>query len=236
MIEIADKGAFLDHKKKLTVELIDGNNKIFDVKANIPVGVYYKALALTDLMRHEEDVYLQMEIAAEIIAVLLSNEKKQINQDWVFANITPKNQADIIYLVMTEVQKLIDNEVYQIPEIKVVKKNNHTDSEYKKRQKEIERLKELLTNKMPVYLINDLVLVMSKTGNTYNQIMEMPILVFKDIVRSIVINESRTDDDYNLAYLKYERNKIKDKINKEAYQPEKKQGADVKGLKALLGQ
>ena len=66
--------------------------------------------------------------------------------------------------------------------------------------------------------------------------MSMPILVFKDIVRTIIINENRTDDDYNLAYLENECRKYKIELNSEKAdkKPAQNKGADLKKLKALL--
>jgi hypothetical protein len=75
-----------------------------------------------------------------------------------------------------------------------------------------------------------------KTSNTYKDIMDMPILAFRAIVKSIIINEMRTDDDYNLAYLNYELNKYKEDINSgKAVISTSPKGANLKELKRFFG-
>ena len=59
-------------------------------------------------------------------------------------------------------------------------------------------------------------------------------------MRTIVLNELRSDDDYNLAYLQYEYKKVNERLNNENKDgkaietPAQNKGADVQGLKALL--
>jgi len=78
---------------------------------------------------------------------------------------------------------------------------------------------------------------MTKTNNSFSEIMKMPILIFKDIVKTVIVNENRTDDDYNLAFLRYECEKYKIELNsgKADEKPAQKKGADVKKFKAIFG-
>ena len=95
----------------------------------------------------------------------------------------------------------------------------------------------ILNGKQDVVLMDDITLVMTETNNSYSDIMRMPILIFKDLVRTIIVNNKRTNDDYNLAYLKNEYEKIKDRLNsglKAEEKPAQKKGADLNKLKAML--
>ena len=73
-------------------------------------------------------------------------------------------------------------------------------------------------------LIDDIAILSNKTSNSFSEIMAMPIFVFRDIVRSVILSELRTDDDYNIAYLSYLKFKYitDDKI------PKKKKGMSKK--------
>lgn len=75
-----------------------------------------------------------------------------------------------------------------------------------------------------------------KTANTYKNIMDMPILAFRAIVKSIIINEMRAnDDDYNLAYLNHEINKYNEELNSgKAVISTSPKGANLKELKQFF--
>ena len=94
---------------------------------------------------------------------------------------------------------------------------------------------DVLAKKQEINLIEDITLVMMKTGNTYSEIMTMPILIFKNIVKQIIINEMRTDDDYNLAYLNYQLDKYKEEINSgKAVISTSPKGANLRELKQFF--
>ena len=126
----------------------------------------------------------------------------------------------------------------QIPNIKVKEKPNKTKYEKERadKKKKIEQANNLLSKKQEIYLIDDITLVMMKTANTYKNIMDMPILAFRAIVKSIIINEMRAnDDDYNLAYLNHEINKYNEELNSgKAVISTSPKGANLKELKQFF--
>ena len=114
------------------------------------------------------------------------------------------------------------------------------ESKYEKeraeKQNKIKNASNVLAKKQEINLIEDITLVMMKTGNTYSEIMTMPILFFKDLVRQIILNEMRVDDDYNLAYLQNELNKYEEEINSgKAVISTSPKGANLKELKQFFG-
>ncbi len=62
--------------------------------------------------------------------------------------------------------------------------------------------------------MNDIALLTAKTHNSYADIMKMPIFTFKDLIRTVILNELRADDDYNLAYLRQKAEMIQKEISK----------------------
>ena len=69
----------------------------------------------------------------------------------------------------------------------------------------------------------------------FNNVREYIILIFKNIVKQIIINEMRTDDDYNLAYLNYQLDKYKEEINSgKAVISTSPKGANLRELKQFF--
>ena len=236
---ILDRSAFFEHKKVISLKTINKGDSRFVITLNLPVGVYYHTLCLLDELKNTEDVAIRLDAAYEITTNLLRTNNDKITKQWVADNISLDDQTELINYALTEITTL--KSLYEIPEIKVNRKTDTKNQQAKERQQkkeDIARLNNILKGKKELNLMDDISIVMTKTSNTYKDILEMPILVFSDIVRTIVLNELRSDDDYNLAYLKYEYKRIQDKINsgyKEAIEtPAQNKGADVKGLKALL--
>ena len=236
---ILDKSAFFEHKKIYTLKTKNKGDSSFVIALNLPVGVYYKILCLLDELKTTEDTTLRLNATYEITTNILRLHNKRITTQWVADNISFDDQAELIQMVLTEIADLKNS--FELPDIKVDKKIDTKSDIAKKRKEtkeEIARYNHVLREKKELNLMDDITIVMTKTSNTYNDILAMPILAFSDIVRTIILNELRSDDDYNLAYLKYEYKRIQDKINsgnKEAIEmPAQNKGADVKGLKALL--
>lgn len=238
---ILDKSAFLEHKKVVSIKKINKGDSRFIIALNLPVGVYYKVLCLIDELKNVEDINIRLDTIYEITTILLKPNNKKINKQWVIENITIDDQTELINYILTEIATL--KSFYDIPEINVNKKTDAKNQQAKERQKkkeDIARLNNILKVKKELNLMDDISIVMTKTSNTYKDILEMPILVFSDIVRTIVLNELRSDDDYNLAYLQNEYKKANEKINNENKNgkaietPAQNKGADVQGLKALL--
>ena len=236
---IADKSAFFDHNQIITIPMEKGDKK-FVIALNMPVKTYLKMLCGYDDMANAND-NAKFNAMVNMSTMLLQLADKRITAEWVLKYLTPQDQLDLISTLMASLDKLIDAECFKIPDIEFEKKQktakNDMAKERQKTKEDIMRLNSILKDKKDRYLMDEVAIVMTKTHNNFNDIMTMPILVFIDIVRTLTINELRSDDDYNLAYLKYEYNRIKDKLNSdEAIEtPRKNNGADVKGLKALLG-
>lgn len=239
-MKIADNSAFLEHKRLLTVPLNKGDSKNFVVTLNFSVGTYYKIIALIEQLNTTTDDNLKIDCIVDITTELLYSADKSITKDWVIANISIENQMEIVNNLMSAADELLNAECYKVPTIEVKSRPAPAGQEAKDRQKikdEIDRLTKILNGKQDVVLMDDITLVMTETNNSYSDIMRMPILIFKDLVRTIIVNNKRTNDDYNLAYLKNEYEKIKDRLNsglKAGEKPAQKKGADLNKLKAML--
>jgi len=238
---ILDRSAFFEHKKVISLKTINKGDSRFVITLNLPVGVYYHTLCLLDELKNTEDVAIRLDAAYEITTNLLRTNNDKITKQWVADNISLDDQTELINYALTEITTL--KSLYEIPEIKVNRKTDTKNQQAKERQQkkeDIARLNNILKGKKELNLMDDISIVMTKTSNTYKDILEMPILVFSDIVRTIVLNELRSDDDYNLAYLQYEYKKVNERLNNENKDgkaietPAQNKGADVQGLKALL--
>ena len=213
---ILDRSAFFEHKKVISLKTINKGDSRFVITLNLPVGVYYHTLCLLDELKNTEDVAIRLDAAYEITTNLLRTNNDKITKQWVADNISLDDQTELINYALTEITTL--KSLYEIPEIKVNRKTDTKNQQAKERQQkkeDIARLNNILKGKKELNLMDDISIVMTKTSNTYKDILEMPILVFSDIVRTIVLNELRSDDDYNLAYLQYEYKKVNERLNNE---------------------
>lgn len=231
---ITDKNAFLPHTRLLQVR---GINERFFINLNMNVGTYYTVMCLFDGYGSATDNE-KIEILLESTTKILRLANRKINRNWIKNNINIQEQSEIVVKVIDGVNELLTADYLQIPNIKVKEKPN--TSKYEKdraeKKKKIEQANQVLSKKQEINLIDDITLVMMKTANTYQDIMDMPILAFRAIVKSIIINEMRTDDDYNLAYLNYELNKYKEDINSgKAVISTSPKGASLKELKRFFG-
>lgn len=65
--------------------------------------------------------------------------------------------------------------------------------------------------------------------------MDMPILFFKALSRSVRLNELRSDDDYNLAYLTHIAEKYRDEIAQTIEEKPKAPNRDISAnLKSMI--
>lgn len=236
---ITDRKVFLDNTVKLNVPILNSLDRNFIITLNLPLCNYYRFICFMDEMNcsngTDKIIYL-----AEAVAEILKTADRSIDYAWVLERIAPKDQIDIVSSIFDAIDKLLDCDYLKIPDLEI--KNSVVsakNSEVKERQKKKDRIKalaKLLDGKRNISLMDEIAIVMTKTNNSYSEIMSMPILVFKDIVRTIIINENRTDDDYNLAYLENECRKYKIELNSEKAdkKPAQNKGADLKKLKALL--
>lgn len=239
-MKIVDGFVFLDHRKSFRVQLKDGGSKDFIIALNVKTGLFYKIMALIA----EKDTLAQTgelpEFCAEIVADLLATKSNLYNAHWVKSNIEELAQIEIINKVVEGIAKLLDNDCFIMPEIKVEKEQvSSNDESAKKRQKKrnsIESLRKLIAADGNNCLLNEIALITSRTNNSYSEIMNMPILVFKGLAKNIVLSDMRSDEDYELAYLKNEaqKNGADDKKNKATKKPDApKKGANLKALQAF---
>ena len=231
---ITDKNVFLPHRKIL--ELRGINEKLY-IDLNMNVGTYYTVMCLFDGYGSATDNE-KIEILLESTTKILQLANRKINRNWIKRNIDIQQQSEIVVNVIDGVNELLTADYLQIPNIKVKEKPNTSkyEKERAEKKKKIEQANSILSKKQEINLIDDITLVLMKTANTYKDIMDMPILAFRAIVKSIIINEMRTDDDYNLAYLNYELNKYKNDINSgKAVISTSPKGANLKELKRFFG-
>lgn len=237
-MKITDSSVFLNQEKFLKIPLINGTEKRVRIPLNMPVGSYCRIMANIDKLQHSENEKQQINYFVAVTTEFLKLHDKRINSDWVYRNISAQNQADIINKLMDCLGDLLNEKFFHIPEISV--KGKSTKNQYAKEreetQREIKKYTEILSSRNEGCLLDNIVMVMTKTNNSYQAIMSMPILVFRGIVKTITLNELRSDDNYNLAYLKNECENYKKEINngKAEFKPTTSKGADLTGLKRLL--
>jgi len=201
---INDIAAFLDYKRKLNVDLVGNNgNRDFPIALNIPTGLYYKTLAEITALKDSTNAEFQIDTIASIVSDFLSLDNNNISIDWVIENISTENQLEIITKLMEAINDILKNECFVIPDLEVKKESEKSEDARKREQikNEIQRLNEIVSGKF-VNLMDDISVIVTKTSNSYKDVMDMPIFIFKDLVKTVVINELRNDDDFNLAYLK----------------------------------
>jgi len=232
-MKIKDKAVFLPHKQTLIIDVYGIKEKI-GISLNMNVDTYYSiSCYLSDFeeTRNVDDI-------VEAATAILHYANRKFDKKFVVKNLSIENQMKIIEQTIGGMSKLLSAEYLQIPNIQVQEKptTSKFEKERAEKKKKIKSANELLAKKQEDSLIEDITLVMMKTGNTYNDIMNMPILFFKNLVKQIVINEMRTDEDYNLAYLQYELNEYRKELNSgEAVISTSPKGANLKELKQFFG-
>ena len=233
-MKIKDKSAFLPHTSILQIKLNSGKTRKFIISLNANVDTYYTVICNLAFFEENQNTNYIIDTATKI----LKSADRRITRNWVINNISIDNQTEIITQVIGGINDLLGAEYLQIPDIQVNKKQGQSkyEKERAEKQNKIKNASNVLAKKQEINLIEDITLVMMKTGNTYSEIMTMPILIFKNIVKQIIINEMRTDDDYNLAYLNYQLDKYKEEINSgKAVISTSPKGANLKELKQFFG-
>lgn len=238
-MKIADSIAFLDNRRKVQLEMLNGGNSSFIVTLNMRTELFYKVVALLTGSGSIEDAE-QREVLAEIVAELLSTGGGEYSAGWVRRNFAAEVQVKFIENIFRLVNELLENDCFKLPDIKVVKSRPTTktkDSATKERQTKrdkIERGQKMLAGKMDSYLTTDILIVSTKTNNSYFDCMDMPIFTFKSLVRNIMLNEYRADDDYEWAYLKNEAKKLSielsDRAKNKPDAPKVDRGAELANL------
>ena len=232
-MKIKDKSAFLPHTSILQIKLNSGKTRKFIISLNANVDTYYTVICNLAFFEENQNTNYIIDTATKI----LQSADRRITRNWVINNISIDNQTEIITQVIGGINDLLGAEYLQIPDIQVNKKQGQSKYEKERAEKrsKIKNASNVLAKKQEINLIEDITLVMMKTGNTYSEIMTMPILIFKNIVKQIIINEMRTDDDYNLAYLNYQLDKYKEEINSgKAVISTSPKGANLRELKQFF--
>ena len=233
-MKIKDKSAFLPHTSILQIKLNSGETRKYYISLNTNVDTYYTVICNLAFFEKKQNANYIIDTATKI----LQSADRRITRNWVINNISIDSQMEIITQTISGINKLLSAEYLQIPNIQVQEKSatSKFEKERAEKKKKIKSANSLLAKKQEVSLIEDITLVMMKTGNTYNDIMNMPVLFFKNLVKQIVINEMRTDEDYNLAYLQYELNEYRKELNSgEAVISTSPKGANLKELKQFFG-
>lgn len=232
---IADKKAFIDHTIKLKIDLTTGGNKIFLIPLNFSVKVYFKIISLLDFFAESNDDFSRQFMLNEMVTEILQLSDSNINLQWVKNNIDIQTQLDLINEIVTAIKALTNDDCFAIPDIEIADTNNR---ERQKIKDDIARYNNILEGKADKYLMEDVAMLMAKTANSYTEIMNLPILVYMDMVRTIIVNELRTDDNYNLEYLKQLYKKTDNKLNSgtPTIKPTaERKGGNLQAIKAFAG-
>lgn len=232
---IADKKAFIDHTIKLKIDLTTGGNKIFLIPLNFSVKVYFKIISLLDFFAESNDDFSRQFMLNEMVTEILQLSNSNINLQWVKNNIDIQTQLDLINEIVTAIKALTNDDCFAIPDIEIADTSNR---ERQKIKDDIARYNNILEGKADKYLMEDVAILMAKTANSYTEIMNLPILVYMDMVRTIIVNELRTDDNYNLEYLKQLYKKTDNKLNSgtPTIKPTaERKGGNLQAIKAFAG-
>lgn len=240
-MKIADASAFLPHEKLLTIGLIKGDSKQFVIALNFSVGAYYKMLCLMDQIKGAGDDISALDDLIKIAEEILKKSDNPRSAKWIADNISTQNMIELVNTVFTAIDELLSSDYFKIPEININKTpapKTDNEKERQKKKEEIDKYNKLLDGKRDVFLIDDIALVMSKTNNSYSDVLNMPLFIFKDLVRTLIINENKTNDDWLIEYLKLECEKAKIELTKSASEEKSAQskGADLAKLKRMLNQ
>lgn len=227
-----------DHKRTLRVPLIDGTEHTFIINLNMLTGDYLRMIAHLESIAESENDGDRFVHLSHAVFFILRFCQKYINPEWIRKNISINSQSEIILQVNDQLTELLKSDAFAIPTLRVRKKQNKEDKENAKKQEDIKRNYELLKSKIKNNLLDDVALLMTKTNNSYQDIMHMPILVFKDLATIISINELKQDIDWHLAYTEQLKQKLKIELNNNADSTRTKTEAvhvSVKTLKSFFG-
>lgn len=213
----SDSIAFLENRKRYDISIIGKGDRSYSIALNFHTGLFYQMLSVISEIQSIEDSE-KVNYISNIFIDVMRFSGYNINRKWVNENVSIESQLKLIELVINDVSELLKHECFVIPEIEVKKKQNNDSKntaakEREKTKTEIKRLSRILANKLDISLMNDIALLTAKTNNSYSDIMEMPIFIFKDLLKTVVLNELRADDDYNLAYLREKAKELQKELN-----------------------
>lgn len=225
---INDLFVFASHDASLKVELKNGNIKEFVIPLNMQLQTYLSIMANLDLMEKSENGNEQIVLLANAVFYVLHD--KRLDIDWIIENISIENMQSIIAEVTNAINKLLENEIFELPKIEVKRKSSSgKKDESEKKRATIENLYKQLEGKINNSVLDDIAMLITKTNNSYWDVVRMPILVYRDLVKIIMIDTLKQDDDYHLAWLEYE----KKKLNKEQIKTIKKSSPKKASLEEI---
>ena len=190
---------------------------------------------MLDFFAESNDDFSRQFMLNEMVTEILQLSDGNINLQWVKNNIDIQTQLDLINEIVTAIKALTNDDCFAIPDIEIADTNNR---ERQKIKDDIARYNNILEGKADKYLMEDVAILMAKTANSYTEIMNLPILVYMDMVRTIIVNELRTDDNYNLEYLKQLYKKTDNKLNSgtPTIKPTaERKGGNLQAIKAFAG-
>lgn len=240
---INDRSAFLKHKQRITIELTNGKQKNISIDLNMKTKNYFNMLCLLDSLQGAKNDKQQLYIIADSINEILENSVLKTDTNWILNNISQDSQVGLLNYVSEYINRTLADGCFKVPEIEVIKKSttnskgNKTTKEREEKKEEIQRLQNILKSKQDITLMDDIAFILKETSCTYTEIMNMPIFTYRDLTNTLGLIIARSDDDYNLAYLRYETKKYKEELNsgnKAVNQPRKQRGADLNKLKTML--
>lgn len=230
--------AFRECLKRVSVALNNGDEVTLLIPFNISTRLYFETLAFLDNAQNENDDIAALKMA-EITADLISNVYQVCSAEWVIKNLSHETQLALINQVLSFLVEEIKGESLNIPDIRVKRDAPNSKDKTAKKQTEkhrkISQLTKLLAKRIDGYLMDEIAFITTKTNNTISEIMDMPILFFKALSRSVRLNELRSDDDYNLAYLTHIAEKYRDEIGKSIEEKPEAPKRDISAnLKAMI--
>lgn len=210
-MRIRDKAAFLPLNYR--INLTDNEREIaaFTISLNFSVRLFYKLLTYCEAL---DDERTSIDDKAEYLIdlfydiITLDPSARTISKEWILDNIPVSAMLEVISGIFTKLNEVLSGDDFSIPDIEVKKKTpqgkqSDAEKEWKKKRREIEQLQKKLSQ-CGTHLTDEITMMMENTSCSYTEIMNMPILIYKAILRSIYLGKMRTDDDYNLAYLNAE--------------------------------
>lgn len=231
-----DYYVLLKHAVELSVNLRNGEEINFYIDLNMRTGDYLRVIAETEQLTQQESDIARINNLCNAVFFIIKNSNRKITPQWIADNITITDQQEILLQVTNEIYKLLSKQELQVPDIKVKRKTGNKDESEKTRE-EIHKIYALLEGRIKSNILDDVAILMTKTHNSYEQIMRMPILVFRDLVKIISINEFKNNDDWHLAYLKQLESEARKELQNEAItssMPKQVIKADLKRLKQML--
>ncbi len=242
---LADYIAFQKHKRLLTVELVNGGNQDYVIALNFSTGKYFEIISNVCAIEKTDNEYNKVQLLIDSVSLIMQEVDVNYNPDWVAKNISVKNQQDLLTRVIGAIDEIMGNDIFKIPNIQLNTKTravNKNDKAAQKRERErvqIEEMSKRLAQYKDGALMDDITIVMANTANSFNDVMQMPILAYRLLLKTICVNRLSENDEWKFEYLKSQTRDLTKKINSGEIAsvdnaPTKKRGAQVSKLKQLL--